>query len=52
MNKTVFVESLRRLFNAKRIDINILNQLLNNQKITNDDYDFIIKEGSEKCIQS
>lgn len=52
MDKTLFIESLSRLFNEQKVNVNILNQLLSNQRITNDDYDFIIKKGSEKCTQS
>ena len=52
MDKTLFIESLSRLFDEQKINVNILNQLLNNRRITSDDYNFIIKKGSEKCTQS
>ena len=41
---SAFVESLRRLYLSGTIDLKKLNELLNDRKITKDEYYYIIKE--------
>ncbi len=37
-----FVESLRRLYNAKKVNKDKLDELLSSNKITQQEYDYII----------
>ncbi len=40
-----FIESLIRLYKAKKINIEILNNMLNNKKITLEEYKYICEGG-------
>lgn len=41
---TIFVQSLSRLYKIAKISLDKLNELLENKKITQEEYDYIISK--------
>ncbi|MEE1445851.1 hypothetical protein [Faecalibacillus intestinalis] len=41
---TIFVQSLSRLYKIDKISLDKLNELLENKKITQEEYDYIISK--------
>lgn len=42
---SVFIDTLKKMYNENKIEVTKIRKLLSDKKITNDEYQYIIKEG-------
>ena len=46
----LFVESLKRLYEANKVDVNKLKQLVSEKKITESELQYILRKEDNGCI--